>query len=101
MDYRITYQLPNNRWYTKSCEDGAAYVRKLLKRGIAYMNIQLWTSRGSIIEMYYNRDEDSTMTVAAATSYYYSKSDCGRTRAIHKYGFTKIHTRYGTIVKSC
>lgn len=51
VSYEITYQLPNGHWYTKNCENGGEYIRKLLKRGINEFIVHVW-SRARTIEMH-------------------------------------------------
>lgn len=76
VSYDITYQLPSGRWYTKNCENGGEYIRKLLKRGINEFNIKVW-SRGRPIEMGRSlKDGQYEQTVYRSYTHYHTVSGC-------------------------
>ena len=98
-DYAITYQLPSGNWYTKNCENGAEYIRKLFKRGIHEFNVQVW-SRARTIEMHrYLKDEKYILQVAKNYNYYHTQMGHVGEYKINGRHFINIGGQY--LYKSC
>ena len=98
VSYGICYQLPNGRWYTKNCENGGEYIRKLLKRRINEFIIQVW-SRARTIEMYrYLKDEKYVLQVEKNYNCYTQMGYVGEYK-INGRHFINIGGQY--LYKSC
>lgn len=99
ISYEIGYQLPNGRWYTKNCENGAEYVCKLLGRGINEFYIRVW-SRAETIEMSrYERDGQHTLQVNKTRNYYHTKMGHVAEYKINGCHLIRVERKY--IPKSC
>jgi hypothetical protein len=99
ISYEIGYQLPNGRWYTKNCENGAEYICKLLKRGINEFSVRVWT-RARTIEMHRcKRDGKYVLQVNKTYSYYRTQMGNINEYKINGYHFIWIDGQY--LPKSC
>lgn len=98
-DYAIIYQLPSGNWYTKNCENGAEYIRKLLKRGINEFTIQVW-SRARTIEMHRSL-KNGKYEQAVCKCYNHYHTTRGYVRDIRINGYNILVVEKEHLVKSC
>lgn len=99
MDYAITYQLPSGNWYTKNCENGGEYIRKLLKRGINEFNIQVWSFARTIEMHRYLKDGGYTLQVGKYYNHYHTTRGYVRDMRINGYNILTVEKEH--LVKSC
>lgn len=99
-DYAITYQLPSGNWYTKDCENGGEYIRKLLKRGINEFNIKVW-SRARTIEMHRYLNDANEYALKVAKGYWYYHTQMGHVSEYKINGHHLIEIGGQYLSKSC